>query len=184
VDVLVVTCTGGERGDVLNPAMDRPGVRENLAEIRCAEMAVARQILGVRQQFLGFTDSGLPADGDPLPEGCFALQPLEAAAERLVGLVREFRPHVVIIYDQTGGYPHPDHIKTLLKTAQPLTYDQHDLKAHKQILEERGAPLGWEAPTLLGELGSVACASTPSRRSAWTPGHGAGSSSCSSLCTG
>jgi mycothiol S-conjugate amidase len=117
VDVLVVTCTGGERGDVLNPAMDRPGVRENLAAIRRAEMAAAREILGVRQHFLGFTDSGLPAEGDPLPDGCFALQPLEEAAERLVALIREFRPHVIITYDETGGYPHPDHIKTHQVTA-------------------------------------------------------------------
>ena len=54
------------------------------------------EILGVRQQFLGFVDSGLP-EGDPLPPlpaGCFALQPLEVAAEPLVRAVREFRPHV------------------------------------------------------------------------------------------
>ncbi|GAA3428020.1 mycothiol conjugate amidase Mca [Streptosporangium sandarakinum] len=112
VDVLVVTCTGGERGDVLNPAMDRPGVRENLAGIRRAEMAAAREILGVRQRFLGFTDSGLPAAGEPLPEDCFAVTPQEEAAGRLVALIREFRPHVVVTYDETGGYPHPDHVRT------------------------------------------------------------------------
>ncbi len=112
VDVLVVTCTGGERGDVLNPAMDRPDVRENLAAIRREEMAAARDILGVRQRFLGFVDSGLPADGEPLPEGCFALQPVEEAAARLAAVIRGFHPHVVITYDPTGGYPHPDHIKT------------------------------------------------------------------------
>ncbi|WP_250563380.1 mycothiol conjugate amidase Mca [Sphaerisporangium fuscum] len=112
VDVLVVTCTGGERGDVLNPAMDRPGVRENLAEIRRAEMDEARRILGVRQQFLGFTDSGLPAEGEPLPDGCFAVRPLKEATGRLVASIREFRPHVIVTYDETGGYPHPDHIRT------------------------------------------------------------------------
>ncbi|MCP2167318.1 mycothiol conjugate amidase Mca [Goodfellowiella coeruleoviolacea] len=117
VDVLVVTCTGGERGDVLNPAMDRPDVRANLAEIRRAEMAAARQILGVRQQFLGFVDSGLPAAGEALPADCFAVQPLAEATERLVGLIREFRPHVVITYDPTGGYPHPDHVRTHQVTA-------------------------------------------------------------------
>jgi mycothiol S-conjugate amidase len=111
-EVLVVTCTGGERGDVLNPAMDRPGVRENLADIRRAEMAEARRILGVRQRFLGFVDSGLPGPGEPLPDGCFALRPLEEAAGRLVALIREFRPQVLVTYDETGGYPHPDHIRT------------------------------------------------------------------------
>ncbi|GAA2070117.1 mycothiol conjugate amidase Mca [Streptomyces albiaxialis] len=111
-DVLVVTCTGGERGDILNPAMDRPGVRENLTAVRRAEMAAARDILGVRQRFLGFTDSGLPAQGEPLPDGCFAATPLEESAGRLVALIRAFRPHVVVTYDETGGYPHPDHIRT------------------------------------------------------------------------
>jgi len=112
VDVLVVTCTGGERGSVLNPKLDRPEILENMAEIRAAEMARAREILGVRQAWLGFVDSGLP-EGDPLPplpEGCFGLvDPLDGA-EPLVRLMREFRPHVVTTYDENGGYPHPDHI--------------------------------------------------------------------------
>ncbi len=114
VDVLVCTLTGGERGDILNPAMERPDVRANLPAIRRAEMARAREILGVQQRFLGFIDSGLP-EGDPpppLPEGCFALAPLAEAARPLVKAVREFRPHVMLTYDENGGYPHPDHVKT------------------------------------------------------------------------
>jgi mycothiol S-conjugate amidase len=114
VDVLVATLTGGERGDILNKAMERPEIRADLAAVRRAEMARARDILGVRQQFLGFTDSGLP-EGDPLPplpEGCFALQPLEVAARPLVRAVREFRPQVILAYDENGGYPHPDHVKS------------------------------------------------------------------------
>ena len=113
-DVLVCTLTGGERGDILNKAMDRPEIRANLTAVRREEMARAREILGVRQRFLGFTDSGLP-EGDPpppLPEGCFALQKLEDAAEPLVRAVREFRPHVMLTYDENGGYPHPDHVMT------------------------------------------------------------------------
>jgi mycothiol S-conjugate amidase len=113
VEVLVCTLTGGERGDILNKAMDRTEIRANLAAVRRAEMDAAREILGVRQQFLGFVDSGLP-EGDPLPplpDGCFALEPLERAAEPLVRAVREFRPHVLLTYDENGGYPHPDHIK-------------------------------------------------------------------------
>ncbi|MDG4789726.1 mycothiol conjugate amidase Mca [Micromonospora sp. WMMD1102] len=112
VQVLVVTCTGGERGSVLNPKLDRPDVWANIAEIRRAEMDAARAILGIEQAWLGFVDSGLP-EGDPLPplpEGCFALQDVEVAAAPLVKLMREFRPHVVTTYDEDGGYPHPDHI--------------------------------------------------------------------------
>jgi mycothiol S-conjugate amidase len=114
VRVMVATCTGGERGSVLNPALDRPDVWENLPEIRREEMARAREILGVEQEFLGFVDSGLP-EGDPLPplpEGCFALVPTEEAAAPLVELIRRFKPHVITTYDERGGYPHPDHIKT------------------------------------------------------------------------
>jgi mycothiol S-conjugate amidase len=112
-EVMVVTCTGGERGSILNPAMDQPGVLENMAEIRIKEMAKAADILGVRHHWLGYVDSGLP-EGDPkppLPEGCFGLVPLEEATEALVRVVREFRPHVMITYDENGGYPHPDHIR-------------------------------------------------------------------------
>lgn len=112
VDVLVVTCTGGERGSVLNPKLDRPDVWADIAEIRRAEMDAARAILGIEQAWLGFVDSGLP-EGDPLPplpEGCFALQDVEVAAGPLVRLMREFRPQVVTTYDEEGGYPHPDHI--------------------------------------------------------------------------
>jgi mycothiol S-conjugate amidase len=112
VDVLVVTCTGGERGSVLNPKLDQPEVRENITEIRKAEMDRAREILGVRQEWLGFVDSGLP-EGDPLPplpDGCFGLVDPISGAEPLVALIREFRPHVVLTYDEEGGYPHPDHI--------------------------------------------------------------------------
>src|ERR1700722_16128219 len=114
VEVLVATMTGGERGSILNPAMDRPEVLANLPEIRRAEMARAREILGVEQSFLGFVDSGLP-EGDPkppLPAGSFALVPLPEAAAPLVRVVRDFRPHVILTYDESGGYPHPDHIKT------------------------------------------------------------------------
>lgn len=65
-EVMVVTCTGGERGDILNPAMDRPEVLENMIEYRRKEMARAAEILGVEHRWLGFVDSGLP-EGDPKP---------------------------------------------------------------------------------------------------------------------
>lgn len=113
-DVMVVTCTGGEAGSILNPAMDRPEVVNNLSEVRVAEMAEAARILGVRHQWLGFVDSGLP-EGSPkpvLPDGCFARENVEVATKPLIKAIREFRPHVLITYDENGGYPHPDHIMT------------------------------------------------------------------------
>src|SRR5918911_1636854 len=100
VEVMVATCTGGERGSILNPKMDRPEVLADITNIRRAEMAQAREILGVPQ--------GDPPP--PLPEGCFGLvEPAEGALP-LIKLMREFRPHVVTTYDESGGYAHPDHI--------------------------------------------------------------------------
>jgi mycothiol S-conjugate amidase len=112
VRVMVATCTGGERGSILNPKMDRPDVLADIGHIRRDEMTRAREILGVEQSWLGFVDSGLP-EGDPLPplpEGCFGLVDPAEGAIPLIKLIREFRPHVMTTYDETGGYPHPDHI--------------------------------------------------------------------------
>ncbi len=116
-DVMVVTCTGGERGDLLNPAAAADIEELGMVEVRRREMAAAAQALGVQHRWLGFTDSGYPAhlDGgevEPLPPGCFADLELSSAAAPLVQLVREFRPHVITTYDENGGYPHPDHIRT------------------------------------------------------------------------
>ncbi len=111
--VMVVTCTGGERGDILNPAMNKPGVLENITSIRRDEMARAMEILGTEHRWLDHEDSGLP-QGDPLPplpEGCFALEDNDVVTRELVEIIREFRPHVIITYDENGGYPHPDHLK-------------------------------------------------------------------------
>ena len=110
--VQVVTCTDGRRGDILNPAMDRPGVLDNILDVRREEMARAAAALGVEHVWLGYEDSGLP-EGDPLPplpEGSFAVQDPEEVAVEIVKQIREFRPHVIITYDENGGYPHPDHL--------------------------------------------------------------------------
>ena len=114
-EVLVVTCTGGERGDVLNPKLkDDPHILRDIVQVRREEMERAREILGVQHTWLGFVDSGLP-EGDPtppLPTGCFYLEPLEVGTEALVREIRRFRPHVMTTYDENGGYPHPDHVMT------------------------------------------------------------------------
>ncbi|WP_435055732.1 mycothiol conjugate amidase Mca [Micromonospora aurantiaca (nom. illeg.)] len=148
VDVLVVTATGGERGSVLNPKMDRPDVWANIGDIRRAEMDAARAILGVEQAWLGFVDSGLP-EGDPLPplpEGCFALQDVDVAAAPLVRLMRQFRPHVVTTYDEEGGYPHPDHIMT-----HKITVAAFDAAGDPDRHPELGEP--WQPLKLYYDVG-------------------------------
>ncbi|MFV0434788.1 MAG: mycothiol conjugate amidase Mca [Leucobacter sp.] len=111
-EVLIVSCTGGERGDVLNELVARdPKSRRDLAGLRRDEMARAQRIIGFEHRWLGYQDSGLPDEGDPVPAASFAAIPAETSAEALVRLVREFRPHVMITYNEIGGYPHPDHIR-------------------------------------------------------------------------
>jgi mycothiol S-conjugate amidase len=148
VDVLVATCTGGERGSVLNPKLDRPEIWENIATIRREEMDRAREILGVRQAWLGFVDSGYP-EGDPLPplpEGCFGLQPVEKAAAPLVRLIREFRPHVVTTYDEEGGYPHPDHVM-----CHKITVAAFDAAGDPDAYPDEGEP--WQPLKLYYDMG-------------------------------
>jgi mycothiol S-conjugate amidase len=112
--VTVVSCTGGERGDVQNAALEpRAMADRDMAGLRRMEMAAAQAVMGIEHRWLGYADSGLPeSPAESLPPNCFALIPLEISAEPLVRVIRELRPHVLVTYDESGGYPHPDHIRT------------------------------------------------------------------------
>jgi mycothiol S-conjugate amidase len=113
VRTVIVTCTGGEAGDILNPAMDQPGNLERMPELRREELAKALQVLNVSQHyFLAYRDSGMPdTETNKHPEA-FANADLDEAIGRLVQIIRAERPQVVLTYDEEGGYPHPDHIRT------------------------------------------------------------------------
>jgi mycothiol S-conjugate amidase len=116
--VLVVSCTGGERGDIQNEALEPKAMAgRDMAGLRRLEMAAAQSAIGFDHRWLGYQDSGLPeadesGEREPLPANSFALIPLKISAEPLVKIIREFRPQVLLTYDETGGYPHPDHIRT------------------------------------------------------------------------
>ena len=124
VEVLVVTATGGERGDILNPGFQVPlgyefETLEGKRAVRRLEMQASVAALGVQHHWLGFNDSGFP-EGEPpppLPTDSFAATPAELAAAPLVEAVRRFRPHVMVTYDPSGGYPHPDHVYTHVVSA-------------------------------------------------------------------
>ena len=114
--VSVVTCTDGMQGDILNPAMDRPGVKDRMAQIRMEEMAAALEVLAITEhRWLGYPDSGyvenFSGDGSTLAEDCFYNVDVDEATGRLVRLMRELQPDVVVTYPPDGGYPHPDHIR-------------------------------------------------------------------------
>jgi mycothiol S-conjugate amidase len=112
VEVLVVSCTGGERGDILNESvLKEAGAQRDLPGFRRTEMARAQDAMNIQHRWLGYEDSGLPEPGDPLPPLSFASIPIETSAEVLVRTIREFQPHIMITYNENGGYPHPDHIR-------------------------------------------------------------------------
>jgi mycothiol S-conjugate amidase len=110
VGTVLVCCTGGEAGTVLNPALNRPEVQVCLAEVRRQELAAATAHLGYQRVWmLGYRDSNMPASGAP---DTFAAAPLEETIWALVRLIRQERPHVVVTYsDNQRGYQHPDHLR-------------------------------------------------------------------------
>jgi mycothiol S-conjugate amidase len=112
VRTVLVTCTGGEEGDILNPAMDRPEVRERLHEVRRDELDRAAKIIGYDEVvLLPYRDSGMPdSEANKRPDA-FANAPLDEAVGKLVEVIRRERPQVIITYnDDQTGYPHPDHL--------------------------------------------------------------------------
>lgn len=112
-EVMVVSCTGGERGDVQNESLERRAMAErDIAGLRRIELAEAQALIGFQHRWLGYADSGMPGEGEDPPVNCFASIPLEISAEPLVRVIREFRPQVMHTYDESGGYPHLDHIRT------------------------------------------------------------------------
>jgi mycothiol S-conjugate amidase len=109
--VTVVSCTGGERGSILNDSVaDRAMAERDMAGLRRLEMAAAQRALGIDHRWLGYQDSGMNDDGS-VPANSFADLPLEFPTKPLVRIIRELRPQVLITYDENGGYPHPDHIR-------------------------------------------------------------------------
>ncbi|HEY4927866.1 MAG TPA: PIG-L family deacetylase [Acidimicrobiales bacterium] len=107
--VVLVTATGGELGEVAEGVLD-PG--ETLAERRTVELAEAARVLGVaRHLFLGYEDSGMEGEASAARPGCFATADLDEAAERLAAVLEEEAADVVVIYDEHGGYGHPDHVQ-------------------------------------------------------------------------
>ncbi|HEY6471980.1 MAG TPA: PIG-L family deacetylase [Acidimicrobiales bacterium] len=113
VHTVLVTATGGEEGDILNPAMDTPEVRADIGRVRAAELKAATEIIGYDDTvLLGYRDSGMPDTEANKNPASFAQAPLAEAVERLVAVIRQERPQVVITYGEDhAGYPHPDHIR-------------------------------------------------------------------------
>lgn len=133
VRTVVVTCTRGDKGEI---ADGRLASTDNLDIVRGRELEEACRILGVsRVVRLGYGDSGMvnaPADE---PTATFCGADIDGATRRLVAVLREEQPDVVVGYDETGGYGHPDHVR-----AHQLTVAAFSAAGDPSRFPETGAP--------------------------------------------
>ena len=143
VHTVLVCCTGGEAGDILNPAMDRPEVRENLHQVRMEELSRATSIIGYHEVvMLGYRDSGMSGTAENADPRSFAQAPLEEAIGRLVAVIRRARPQVIVTYAANQqGYPHPDHLRV-----HAITLPAFDAAGDPDAYPEAGAP--WQPSKL------------------------------------
>lgn len=112
VRVVLVCATDGAEGEILNPRMDQPGIMDRMVELRKAELETACDILGVSAvHHLGYRDSGMPgSEANKHPDAFWNADPDEALG-KLVEIIRAERPEVILSYDESKGYEHPDHIR-------------------------------------------------------------------------
>jgi mycothiol S-conjugate amidase len=154
VRTVLVCCTGGEEGDILNPAMDVPEVRSNLPRIRQEELEASCSLIGYDEVvMLGYRDSGMPdSEANNRPD-CLARAPLEEAVERLVRVIRRERPQVIVTYDEDqSGYPHPDHLRV-----HEISVVAFEEAGNPSAFQEAGEPwrplklyyVGWSAERVL-----------------------------------
>ncbi|HZU12354.1 MAG TPA: PIG-L family deacetylase [Chloroflexota bacterium] len=151
---VLVVATGGEEGEILDPARDTPEGHARLAEFRADEVRRSAEVLGIEEiHFLGYRDSGMPdtpANGNPAN---FLNADRDEAVRRVVRLLREIRPDVLVTYDERGGYGHPDHV-----TAHAVTTAAVAAAADPDRYPEVG-PATWSVPKVYN---------TATPRSVWT----------------
>ena len=137
IGATLVCCTGGEAGDILNPAMERPEVRANLARVREEELMAAVAVIGYdRVDLLGYHDSGMPDTPENERPDNFWNAPLDEAVGKLVAIIRRDRPQVIVTYsDDQRNYAHPDHLKV-----HDITIPAFDRAADPDWYPEAGEP--------------------------------------------
>ena len=108
VETGLVCATRGEVGEIADPALATP---ENLGQVREGEMCAAAEVLGVHNLwFLDYRDSGMAGTPENADPRAFAQASAAEVVGKLVKIIREFRPQVIVTFDESGAYGHPDHI--------------------------------------------------------------------------
>ena len=104
----LVCATNGDVGEISDPALATP---ETLAQVRQEELRQAMGVTGVQDvRFLNYRDSGMAGSDDNQHPQALMQAPADEVVGRLVEVMRDVRPRVVITHDPTGGYGHPDHV--------------------------------------------------------------------------
>ena len=108
IETGLVYATRGEVGENTDAVLAAPS---NLGEIREAEMHTAAEVLKVSHLwFLDYRDSGMPGTLANEHIQAFIKASSAKVIGKLVRVIRDFCPHVIITFDEFGGYGHPDHI--------------------------------------------------------------------------
>jgi LmbE family N-acetylglucosaminyl deacetylase len=172
IRTVVVTCTNGEFGDA--PGSVKPGADghdpDEVASLRLAELRTACDILKVSDlETLGYHDSGMSDwDYKERPD-VFSNIPLDVVAERIAALIRQYRPQVLVTYDDKSGYDHPDHLhaaRAAVAAAEAtgipdkvylIAYRESRWRDLARELKERGISFGdnddeWEEPSPEADL--------------------------------
>ncbi|MBO0792536.1 MAG: PIG-L family deacetylase, partial [Ktedonobacteraceae bacterium] len=107
--------TGGEEGEIVDPDLDeaaKQAMFPRLAEVRREELLAAAHALNISElRNLGFRDSGMAGTEANNHPDSFHRAVFHEAVRRLVAIIREMRPQVIVTYDPFGSYGHPDHIQ-------------------------------------------------------------------------
>lgn len=121
VNTVLITCTRGEVGEIVDPTLDeaaKDAIRQHLGKVREKELRDSVSILGIKElRFLEFQDSGMAGTEPNKNPHCFYQANFDEAVKRLVKLIREFKPQVMVTYNEWGGYGHPDHVQAHRVTA-------------------------------------------------------------------
>ncbi|HVF18816.1 MAG TPA: N-acetyl-1-D-myo-inositol-2-amino-2-deoxy-alpha-D-glucopyranoside deacetylase [Mycobacteriales bacterium] len=176
--VVLVTCTRGEEGEIVVPDLAHLGVGAGLAEQRERELDDACVALGVADhRFLGgWTDSGMMGTPQNDRPDAFWQADLDEAAGRLVAVIREVRPQVVVTYDDNGAYGHPDHIQ-----AHRVTMRAVDAAGDPAAYPEAGEPWPVSKVYATAVSKSMLAASIEAFRGSGSPGFFAGVQSVDDL---
>ena len=174
VRVDLVTCTDGAEGEIHDPTLDHDEARPRLASIRAAELACSVEALGggaIHHHMLGYRDSGMmgtDANGHP---DSFWQADMDEATRRLVAIVREARPAVIVSYDENGNYGHPDHINAariardvyLASAGEPwrvsrfyeIAFARESWSELMTAMKERGIKLPWDRDETVGDVSAM-----------------------------